>query len=413
MHGGATGKDCAMQTDERLHALDAVRGTALLLGLVLHASMSFFLPVPVFDSQQSTTLAVAFFVIHIFRMAAFYFIAGFFARLVVERKGVNAFVRDRARRIGIPLLVGWAILAPMTIGIIIWAAISTYGVEAVRAQSHGFQGVPLVHVWFLYYLCIFYILALALRSLFNRVVDRSGVLRHGVDGVMGFIMRSGVAPVVLAVPACLWLYYDETWSLWGGIATPDTGLTPQLTAMIAFGVAFGFGWLLQRRMELLLYCEKYWLAYLAFAVALTVYCLSLVPLKPSFVPEAGAAANMGPGWDRFSYAAAYTMAIWGWTFALVGVAMRYCSGFSAWRRYLADASYWLYLVHIPIIFLMQFLIECWSIHWAIKFTLILAVTMGLGLLTYHYLVRFSVIGAVLNGRRRRKSPVGLSVSAAE
>jgi peptidoglycan/LPS O-acetylase OafA/YrhL len=413
MYGGATGKECAMQADERLHALDAVRGTALLLGLVLHASMSFFLPVPVFDSQQSTTLAVVFFVIHIFRMSAFYFIAGFFERLVVERKGVNAFVRDRARRIGIPLVVGWAILAPMTIGIIIWAAISTYGMEAVQARSQGFQGVPLVHVWFLYYLCLFYILALAVRWLFNSVIDRSGVLRHAVDRLTGLIMRSGVAPVVLAVPACLWFYYDEAWSLWGGVPTPDTGLTPQLAAMIAFGVAFGFGWVVQRRMELLLYCEKYWLVYLAFAVALTVYCLSLVPLKPSFVPDAGDAAKLGLGWNRFSYAAAYTMAIWGWTFALVGAAMRYCSGFSAWRRYLADASYWLYLVHIPIIFLMQFLIAGWSIHWAIKFTLILAVTMGIGLLSYHYLVRSTVIGAVLNGRRRPRLPVGLSVSAAE
>jgi len=403
-----------MHTDERLHALDTVRGTALLLGLVLHATMSFFLPVPVFDSQQSTMLAVVFFVIHIFRMSTFYFIAGFFARLVIERKGVNAFVKDRAKRIGIPMLVGWVILAPMVIGIIIWAAISTYGVEAVQAQNQGFQGVPLVHIWFLYYLSIFYILAVGLGWLFNRVVDRAGALRRRADALTGALMRTGAAPLLLALPACIWLYYDESWSLWGGITTPDTGLTPQPTALIAFGTAFGFGWLVERRMELLIYCQKYWMLYLVFAVALIVYCLSLVPLKPSLVPAAEGAGRPGLGWDRFSYAAAYCMATWGWTFAIVGAAIRYCSDFSAWRRYLADASYWLYLVHLPIVFLMQFLVAGWSIHWAFKLALILGVTLGLGLLSYHYMVRFTFIGAILNGRRRERTPkLGPRTAAAE
>ena len=35
-----------MSNQERLHALDAVRAFALLSGIVLHATMSFFLPIP-------------------------------------------------------------------------------------------------------------------------------------------------------------------------------------------------------------------------------------------------------------------------------------------------------------------------------------------------------------------------------
>ena len=54
---------------ERLHALDAVRGFALLLGIVLHATLSFVPTTTRFwiiqDSHPSTTLAVLFFVIHI------------------------------------------------------------------------------------------------------------------------------------------------------------------------------------------------------------------------------------------------------------------------------------------------------------------------------------------------------------
>lgn len=47
-----------MTVPQRFHALDAARGFALLLGIVLHATMSFFLPIPAADGSQSTTLAV-------------------------------------------------------------------------------------------------------------------------------------------------------------------------------------------------------------------------------------------------------------------------------------------------------------------------------------------------------------------
>src|SRR5262249_2759411 len=92
---------------ERLHALDAVRGFALLLGIVFHSTMS-FLASPhqmwiIVDKSPSTTLMLVFFVAHIFRMATFFLIAGFFAHLLFHKRGERGFVRDRLRRIGLPL----------------------------------------------------------------------------------------------------------------------------------------------------------------------------------------------------------------------------------------------------------------------------------------------------------------------
>ena len=105
---------------ERFHALDALRAFALLLGIVLHASMSFFLPIPVQDPSQRTAPAVSFHVIHAFRMSLFFLIAGFFAHLLFHRRGARAFVKDRAKRILVPMTVGWMLLAPPTIAILIW-----------------------------------------------------------------------------------------------------------------------------------------------------------------------------------------------------------------------------------------------------------------------------------------------------
>jgi len=104
---------------ERLHALDTVRGLALLLGIVLHATMSFVPTAHRFwiiqDTHPSITLAASFFVIHVFRMTTFFLIAGFFAHMSFHRRGLRDFIKDRLRRIAVPLLVGWPILFAATV----------------------------------------------------------------------------------------------------------------------------------------------------------------------------------------------------------------------------------------------------------------------------------------------------------
>src|SRR5689334_11307612 len=147
---------------ERLHALDAVRGYALLLGIVLHATVS-FIPAPtriwlIQDSHPSLTLGVLFFVIHVFRMTTFFLIAGFFARMSFHRRGAFSFIRDRAQRIAVPLLVGWPIVFAAMAAVMFWAAQFPNGGPTPGAP--GWPPVlprfPLAHFWFLYVLLELY-----------------------------------------------------------------------------------------------------------------------------------------------------------------------------------------------------------------------------------------------------------------
>jgi peptidoglycan/LPS O-acetylase OafA/YrhL len=87
---------------------------------------------------------------------------------------------------------------------------------------------------------------------------------------------------------------------------------------------------------------------------------------------------------------------------MIGLALRFLSGFSASRRYLADASYWLYLIHLPILMALQVAVSQLDWPWPIKFAGILGLALPLMLASYHLLVRFSFIGMVLNGRRLRR-----------
>ena len=142
--------------------------------------------------------------------------------------------------------------------------------------------------------------------------------------------------------------------------------------------------------------------YLGIAISLTVLCLSQVGTKPDLMSMLMGKLQL-EGLTRLLYAAAYSSAIWSWTFGIVGAAMRFCSEFSNFRRYLADSSYWLYLMHLPVILPLQAAMAGLPLHWTLKFPLILGITVALGLFTYKYLVRSTFIGAMLNGRRYKKA----------
>lgn len=385
-------------TEHRHHALDAARAFALLLGIVLHSTMSFFLPIPARDVSPSATLAVTFYVIHTFRMSLFFLLAGFLAHGMFQRRGARAFVVERAKRILVPMTVGWVVLAPVTLAIVVWGLTRTFPAGAPGAEPTAVapEGFPLTHLWFLYYLSLLYGLVLALRAVFVRFVDARGAWRARVDGLVAAAVKSGLAPLGLAVPLFAVLVLDATWPVWFGLPTPETGLTPQVPALVGFGTVFVFGWLLHRQPELLQVLERRWLAHLVAAAGLTAGCLAIVGTVPRLDAPTVLAGGSGL---RVVYTAAYTLSIGCWLFGLLGGAQRFCSGVSPWRRYLADASYWVYLVHLPIVFFLQVSVMSWPLPWALKFPAIVLVATAVALGSYHLLVRSSFLGELLNGRQ--------------
>lgn len=390
---------------ERLHALDAVRGFALLLGIVFHATLS-FLPTPhgvplwiVMDQSRSLTLAGVFHTLHIFRMSTFFLIAGFFAHMSFHKKGMWGFIKDRLKRIGIPLVIGWPILFGSIVAMTIWGAtVMAHGGPLPKAPAYpGFPAFPLTHLWFLYVLLLLYAVTLALRSLVA-LVDRKGVLRAGVDRVVGALVRNPFGVIVLAAPTAITLVLTPPWLAWFGIMTPDSSLIPNAGAAVGFFSAFAFGFLMHRQIGLLEVLKRRWLLDLVLAILLTVAGFALIGVAPVITP-----APVPADIQTWLYAACFTLAIWRWTFALIGMAMRFLSGYSATRRYVADASYWLYLVHVPLVMGLQVAVSQLSWAWWIKFPLILGVTFPVLFASYHLFVRYTFIGAILNGRRESPS----------
>ena len=386
---------------ERFHALDAVRGGVLLLGVFFHAAMS-FLPGPqlwvVMDGARSTELSVLFYVLHVFRMTVFFVLAGFFARLLFQKRGVGGFIANRAKRIAIPLVSFWPISIAVIIAVAIWAAVQANGgamPEGPPPPATTAETFPLTHLWFLYVLLFYYAGVLLLRGAVC-VIDRSGALRARLVDPLVRLIAGPAAPVLLAIPVAAALYFTPDWYMWFGIPTPDRGLIPNTTALMVYGLAFGFGWLVNRQPEILQRWASVWVAYIVAAIAATVGCLAMTSLTPMLTPAEQNLSTLG-------YAALYAFASWAWTLGIIGFAVRFLAGESPTRRYLADASYWIYLVHLPLVMALQTVFAPYDWPWFAKYPLILAVAFAIMLASYQWFVRYSFIGAILNGRKTKPS----------
>ena len=66
-------------------------------------------------------------------------------------------------------------------------------------------------------------------------------------------------------------------------------------------------------------------------------------------------------------------------------------------RWLADASYWVYLVHLPLLFAIQYRLLDVQMHWSAKFAIATLSTLALSFASYQLLVRHTPVGKMLNG----------------
>lgn len=380
----------AVRPSERYHALDALRATMMLLGLVLHSAVSYTAhPLgaawPYQDQQTSPVFDLVVFFIHLFRMPVFFVVAGFFGALLFDRDGAGGMVRNRLRRVLAPLALAWIVLYPLTAAGFVFARSqgTTAGAPEWEYITSGtFLMTPnLIHLWFLYDLLILYAAALVAAPMLRRTPDG---WRRGVDAIFNRLLTSAWGPITWAAATALTLLPMSSAGL-------DTSISfaPPLRILIAYGVFFAFGWLLYQRRDLIdaLRRRCRW-HLLAGAVCSGLYLLTI--LHPLFADAA---------YRHLTGVGTASVAIWLLIFGITGLFVRHCERPSPFARYLADASYWMYLVHLPLTIWIPGLLASVALPGIVKFAIVLSVTVCMTLLTYHAFVRSTAVGALLNGRR--------------
>ena len=390
-----------LPASDRLDYLDAVRAFALLLGIVFHASISFmpiFIGWAVMDVSTSPVVAVFMLISHSFRMELFFLIAGFFSHMTYHGKGLSTFAKSRFVRIAIPFVVGWFLLRPLLVSGWIMGGESMRGeVDILNALRSGFESLGSLpqglfvgtHLWFLYYLLLITALVLALRWLASLHAPTRERMTKVADATTSWLSRSPFAITTIAVPttACLW--FMNSW----GMDTPDQSLVPHVPVLLVYGGFFVFGWLLHRQGRLVERFARLGWGRFAVCIAAALVTVALVRFQMN-------AGHPQYTLIRAGFSFAYAIMMWSLVALSIGLFKRYLDRPSAAVRYVADSSYWLYLVHLPIVIWLQVAVAELGLHWSVKLAGISVATILGAMLLYDLFVRSTFVGATLNGRRR-------------
>jgi len=389
-----------MSGSTRYHAFDSLRAFAMLLGIFFHAANAYVDPIDagwaVHDPSRHVGMNFFTWASHAFRMQVFFLMSGFFAHLIYQHYGRRDFMLHRLRRIALPFAVGLFTLVPVTMGLWLWSqdqgltnSVDVYvpgGDELPVTFSTFLQNVVPAHLWFLEYLMIFCLGAYLIVPLLAAVP----INREPFDRAFRWLVRTPWKPLYLALPAAFAMAWHGGWGAPGG---PDR-FVPIPSTVAYFGIFFAFGWLLYRHVDLLSSLTPHWRRYLVLALPLLL-TPALLLMRDRVDPAYGTAY----GSIVLGLSAVYT---WLMIFGLMGLFLRLFRRESARIRYVSDSAYWLYLAHIPLVPFLHVITVQISAPLLVKYFAVNATALTVLFLSYEYLVRYTWIGAMLNGRRRRQ-----------
>lgn len=348
------------------------------------------------DTQSSIVLDVLFYISHVFRMQAFFWMAGYFAHLLYHRQGPTGFVRNRVMRLLVPFGLFWPLLYGLIRQMWVWGLQRNYPFTRAQAvvQLPTYmvwdKGFPLMHLWFLYFLLLFCGLVVLIRPLMNQWIDPTHRVRQAIDWLLQRSLThwwGGLALGLLMVGPMLGMRD------WFGVDTSASGLVTRWAPFCLYGLYFSAGWFVHRQPHLLAHLGRYWGANLGLGTGLIVVLIGLNLAFPQPTDSAGSA------WALLSINTLYAFASITSALAFIGYMLVRFKEPNALIRYGSDSAYWGYLVHLPVVIFLQIVLAPLPWLWPLKLGIILGVTVVVVGLSYQYGVRKTWVGRLLNGRR--------------
>ena len=178
-----------------------------------------------------------------------------------------------------------------------------------------------------------------------------------------------------------------SWAIYGSDAT----VLPMQLALFGF---FLVGWLLYLHRDLLpAFKRQSWLSVGIALLALPVAVWStrshlMNPDEPQMM--VGLVAGISN-----SVVAVFMM------FGLLGIYEQHFSRESALGRYVSDASYWIYLIHYPLLIAVAGMLTVTPFPAIVKYLLTVSIVAPVVFMTYHFGVRSTRIGAWLKGSKKQ------------
>ena len=355
-------------TGERRFDIDWLRVLAILTVFFFHCSRFFndeFWHVE--NSVKSFAATVFVIVVSQWIMPLFFILSAISAYYALGRRTNGQYIRERLRRLVVPLIFGIFVLSPPQI----YLERHTHGqfdgsfLEFLPHYFDGFYGFGGnfawmgVHLWYLLLLFVFSLLTLPVFRIMRK--------ENFISRTTAFFMRPGFL-FLLAIPIALMeilLSLDPEGfgkGSWGGWAF----FSLLLLFVIGYYVASD-----ERSRQAI---EKQRFFSLALGVVLTVIGFYL--LTHGYEEDL-----------KYFLLTLRAFNTWSWLLAILGFGSRYLSFTSGRLKYLNEAELPFYILHQPVILIIGFFIVQWNAGILTKYAVIAACSFAVIMALYEILVR--------------------------
>ncbi|WP_308910193.1 acyltransferase family protein [Pseudokordiimonas caeni] len=353
----------AMPSSQRQYYFDVLRGSMMLFGVFVHASLA---------DQRSGELEWIRFLSGTFRMACFFMISGYFSAMVYGKRPGLPFVRQRLVLMLVPALFAIIVLNPPAIAWMIEFWGSSDPDAEIRINWH-------VHVWFLLSLALYTLivpfLALELTRKASEMTQR---LFRPLPALPVIVALCAGAVVLVYVWSISWehLPYGEAYQF-------------LIRSTLFYLPFFVFGYLMFSDDGLRDYAHR--LDWLTLAIAL-LGMAACAYFKYWDVPVTPA--------EKIAKFAAQYITGFSLSFLILGAGRRWVRG-GWYASYCAKSSYTIYLVHYFLISLIFHTFGAGALPAEALFLLaaFTAITTG-SIIQYQLVERSNIARFLLNGRYR-------------
>jgi glucan biosynthesis protein C len=378
-------------TPDRRYDIDWLRLMAVFLLFFFHAACIFhpWSNYYIKNDQLSPVIAYIFvWTMGHWHMSLFFILAGASTYFALKKRSGLEYIRERVRRLFIPLIFGTLVLIPplsylgllnhsdYSQSFIAWLP-NFFHLQTADLNGFFMGGLTTGQLWFILHLFVYSLIALPLFLYFNRDSGRRWIQR-----IASILMKPAV--LFLLFPALLVPISKFPWVLGGN--------------PLFYITFFILGFILMSDQRLMDKIDRY---------RLILLLLGVVPLAGFITMSATNSwpANI-PEWaDGIMDAYRNAFVPWFFILALLAYGKRFLNFTNRFLKYFAEGAYPIYILHQTVLVAIAFFVVQWSIGAGAKYAIIVVSSFAGTILAYDILVRRTNITRFLFGMKYRKKKV--------
>ncbi|MCP4136293.1 MAG: acyltransferase [bacterium] len=377
--------------------MDNIRLFMVIIVIVLHAAAAYSNLLPWWGVQEpvkSRAFDMLVLFADGFQLPVLYFLAGFFAFRSLRNSGHGGFMKSRFKRLGLPFLVVGLFFVPFISYIShvrafpeplsfidFWLAqMKTLFIfefvhykDMATGMKHALDYSPW-HLWFISLLMLFYGIFAGVDYLKKKIFGQKAVQeaapvkeQSGRSMILvllgsGFVIAPGIAGASL-------LFFDWSWATFSGFFMFQPTRVPLYAGLFALGIYGGSReWFVKQKLP-----GKPWVWGL-FSAMFSVLLIMCMGAMFETITPGGSLKPVPFGMAVFHGFARSFLCIACIGFS-VTLAEKYLNRPSRIVDSLSGVSYEIYLLHLPIVVMMQYLVAGLPVPMGIKFAIVLIASL--------------------------------------